>query len=194
MNKQLTEIIFLLDRSGSMAGLEAETIKGYNAFVEQQRQFEGETKVTTVLFDDVYEMLHIRVSADAARLTEADYFTRGCTALLDAIGLSIDQVGKRLQETQEADRPSKVIMVITTDGLENASRHYGYQQIKDMIRHQESVYNWSFIFLGANIDVAKEADKLGILQDNAIAYQATETGTRRMYKMAASFVAEKRRL
>jgi len=160
MNMNLTEIVFLLDRSGSMGGLESDTIGGFNAFIEKQSQLEGETIVTAVLFDDRYEMLWNGVKATEAKLTNKEYYVRGCTALLDAVGKTILDLGYRLSKTDEEKRPGKVIFVITTDGLENASREFTYEKAKELIKHQQEKYNWEFIFLGANIDAAKEADSM----------------------------------
>jgi hypothetical protein len=161
MNQNLTEIVFILDRSGSMAGLENDTIGGFNGFVKKQAEA-GQTSLSTVLFDDKYEILHNGIDAGKAVLTGDEYFTRGSTALLDAVGRTLNDVGKRLNETPEALRPGKVIFVITTDGLENASREFGYDEVKRMITHQSEKYAWEFIFMGANIDVAKEGGRLGI--------------------------------
>ncbi len=159
MNQNFTEIVFILDRSGSMGGLENDTIGGFNGFVKKQAET-GQTSLTTVLFDDKYEILHNGVDAGKAVLTSDEYFTRGSTALLDAVGKTINDVGKRLGETPEALRPGKVIFVITTDGLENASREFTYDEVQKMITHQSEKYNWEFVFMGANIDVAKEGSKL----------------------------------
>ena len=162
MNRDLTEIIFLLDRSGSMAGLETDTIGGFNAFIEKQRQLEGETIVTAVLFDDRYEILWNGIDANKAILTDKEYYVRGSTALLDAVGKTILDVGYRLSKTSEETRPGKVIFVITTDGMENSSKEFTYEKVKELIKHQQEKYNWEFIFLGANIDAAKEAGNIGI--------------------------------
>ena len=180
MNGNLTEIVFLLDRSGSMSGLENDTIGGFNGFVKKQAEI-GPTNLTTVLFDDQYEILHSGIDAKNAVLTEKEYFTRGSTALLDAVGKTIDEVGVRLAATPEAQRPGKVIVVITTDGLENASRQYGYEQVKAMITRQSEQYRWEFIFMGANIDAAQEGQKLGIRLDRSFNYEATSYGVNSMF-------------
>jgi uncharacterized protein YegL len=193
VNRNLTEIVFLLDRSGSMAGLESDTIGGFNAFMEKQKQAEGETNVTVVLFDDKYEILWNGIAAAKARLSGREYYVRGCTALLDAVGKTILDVGYRLSATGEAQRPGKVIFVITTDGLENASREFTYKKVKELIKHQQDKYKWDFIFLGANIDVAKEADSMGIARDNAYNYTASEDGIETMFCMACDLVSEKRK-
>ena len=193
MNKDLTELIFLLDRSGSMAGLESDTIGGFNAFIKKQSQLEGETIVTAVLFDDRYEILWNGVKASEVKLTKKEYYVRGCTALLDAVGKTILDVGHRLSQTSEEERPGKVIFVITTDGLENASREFTYEKVKELIKHQQEKHNWEFIFLGANIDAAKEADSIGISVDDAYNFDASATGVHEMYCMAFDAVTEKRR-
>ena len=193
MNKNLTEIVFLLDRSGSMGGLESDTIGGFNGFMEKQGQAEGETIVTTVLFDGKYEILWNGIDASGARLTEKEYYVRGCTALLDAVGKTILDVGYRLSDASQEKRPHKVIFVITTDGLENASREFTYAKVKELIKHQQDKYNWDFIFLGANMDVAKEADNMGIAADSAFNYSATRAGMDDMYCMVDNLVLEKRK-
>jgi hypothetical protein len=180
MNENLTEIVFILDRSGSMGGLENDTIGGYNSFIKKQAEM-GQTSLTTILFDDRYEILHNGIDAGNVTLTDNEYFTRGTTALLDAVGKTINEVGKRLSGMPEDNRPGKVIFVITTDGLENASREYGYEQVKDMITHQSEKYGWEFIFMGANIDVAKEGNKLGIRIDHSFGFAATTQGIASMY-------------
>jgi uncharacterized protein with von Willebrand factor type A (vWA) domain len=185
MNQNLTEIVFILDRSGSMGGLESDTIGGFNDFVMKQAEI-GPTNLTTVLFDDEYEILHNGIDAKKAVLTEKEYFTRGSTALLDAIGKTINDVGKRLGETPEAQRPGKVIFVITTDGLENASVEFSYKEVKRMITHQSEKYSWEFIFMGANIDVAQEGDKLGIKKDRAFYFKSDTKGLSVMYGEAGS--------
>lgn len=176
-----------------MGGLESDTIGGFNAFIEKQNQLEGETIITAVLFDDKYEILWNGVDASKARLTDNEYFVRGCTALLDAVGKSILDVGYRLSKTNEDERPGKVIFVITTDGLENASREFTYEKVKELIKHQQEKYCWEFIFLGANIDAAKEADSIGISMDNAFNFEASKTGVEKMYCMVCETVSEKRR-
>lgn len=191
MNQNLTEIIFLLDRSGSMSGLESDTIGGFNSFVKTQSML-GDTLLTTVLFDDKYEILHNGIDARGVTLTKKEYYTRGSTALLDAVGKTIIDVGFRLSGTEEADRPHKVIFVITTDGLENSSREFTYNNVNQMITHQRERYSWEFIFMGANIDVAKESTKLGISPDLAMCYEASEHGTQNMYQKVSCMVSEMR--
>jgi uncharacterized protein YegL len=192
MNNNLTEIIFLLDRSGSMAGLESDTVGGFNAFVKKQSQLEGETILTTVLFDDQYEVLWNGIDAREVKLTEDEYYVRGMTALLDAVGKTILDVGYRLAKTNEERKPGKVIFVITTDGMENASSEFTYGKVKELIQHQQEKYNWEFIFMGANIDVAKEADSLGIHIENSFTFEASEKGIENMYEIVSESIMEKR--
>ncbi|MDP4180118.1 MAG: vWA domain-containing protein [Bacillota bacterium] len=192
MDLNLTEIIFLLDRSGSMGGLESDTIGGFNAFIGKQKQLDGKVVVTTVLFDDKYEILWNGIEIDKAKLTEKEYYVRGCTALLDAVGKTILDVGLRLSKTVENKKPGKVIFVITTDGLENASREFTYEKVRELIKHQQDKYSWEFIFLGANIDAAKEADNIGICKENAYNFEASKDGVKSMYRMVCKAVSEKR--
>lgn len=168
MKQGLTEIVFILDKSGSMGGLEKDTIGGYNAFLEKQRKIEGEAFVSTVLFSDRDEVLHDRVPlSEIKNLTEEDYSVGGCTALLDAIGGAVHHIGNVHKYAREEDRPEKTIFVITTDGEENSSSKYSYDRIKQMISRQTEKYGWEFIFLGANMDAIGEAGKLGIRAENA---------------------------
>lgn len=192
MNSNLTEIIFIMDRSGSMAGLERDTIGGFNAFIEKQKQMEGEITVTTILFDNRYELLWDGINAEKAKLTNKEYFVRGSTALLDAVGKTILDVGGRLSNTKEEHRPVKVIVVITTDGMENASREFTSEKVKQLIKHQQEKYHWEFIFLGANMEVAKEAGNIGISEDNAYNFEASDVGVRMMYSNICEEVAKKR--
>ena len=192
MNTNLTEIIFLLDRSGSMAGLESDTIGGFNGFLDKQRSLKGETMVTAVLFDDRYEILWNGEDARKVQLTGREYFVRGTTALLDAVGKTILDVGHRLSKTEESRRPGKVIFVITTDGLENASREFSHGKVKELIRHQQEKYHWEFIFLGANMDAAREAETMGINKNNAFNFEASPAGIDRMYCAVSDAVLEMR--
>lgn len=180
MNNNLTEIVFILDRSGSMEHLTTETIGGFNSLIERQKaDKEGEALITTVLFDDQYEILHNHLPLKKVhRLTKKDYYARGCTALLDAIGKTIDSIGERLSATPEDKRPGKVLFIITTDGYENASQTYTKSKIKEMITHQQDVYNWQFTFLGANIDAVGEADSLGIRPQMACSPSASARGVK----------------
>lgn len=193
LNEQVTEIIFLLDRSGSMSGLESDTIGGFNAFIEKQCQLDGRVLLTTVLFDDQYEVLWNGIDAAGAKLTHDDYFVRGTTALLDAIGKTISTVDHRLSNTTEALKPSKVIFVITTDGMENASREFTYEKVKQRIKQQENRHHWEFIFIGANMDSAKEASHMGIKAENAFDFVASEVGVESMYEMVNENVSIRRK-
>jgi uncharacterized protein YegL len=193
MKKNLTEIIFVLDRSGSMSGLENDTIGGYNAFIEKQKLEEGEAKVTCVLFDDQYKVLYDAVDLKLiSPLTAVEYFPRGMTALNDAIGKTIASVGERLNLTKEEDRPEKVIMIITTDGYENSSREYKIERIKEMIDIQTNEFNWEFIFLGANIDAIMVGDSYGIGASNAYTFQANSVGVNHIYNGMSKTVASYR--
>jgi len=182
MKSNLTEIVFILDRSGSMCDLVNDTIGGFNTFIENQKKEEGEAILTTVLFDNRYELLHDGVNIkDVNPLTNKEYFVRGSTALLDAIGKTINSVGNRLNNTSEEDKPSKIIFIITTDGEENSSREFTQPKIKEMIKHQEDKYNWKFMFLGANIDAVSTAQSLGIGGQCAANYTANSRGTEALY-------------
>ncbi len=183
MKKNLTELVFILDRSGSMSGLEKDTIGGYNAMLEKQKKEEGEANVTTVLFDDKIEMLQKRVSIqNSPKITEKEYYVRGCTALLDAIGQSIHFMGNVQKYAKDEDRASKVLFVITTDGYENSSKEYNYETIRKMIKRQKERYDWEFIFLGANIDAIETAERFGIDKDYASNYVADSRGTELNYQ------------
>ena len=194
MKKDLTELVFILDRSGSMAGLEADTIGGFNAMIEKQRGEPGEAVISTVLFDNETEVIHDRVSLDRVpALTEKEYDVRGCTALLDAVGGAIHHIGNVHKYAREEDRPEKTLFVITTDGLENASRRYTYDKVKAMIERQRERYGWEFLFLGANIDAAREAARFGIRADCAADYHADSMGTEAVYESVCEAVCQVRR-
>jgi hypothetical protein len=193
MNNDLTEIIFLLDRSGSMGGLEHETIGGFNSFIEKQSQLPGQTLVTTVLFDDKVEQLWSGMEDDKVRLTQEEYYVRGCTALMDAVGKTILKVGHSLSGLEEEERPGKVIFVITTDGMENASVEFSASKVKDLINHQKERYNWEFVFLGANIDAAEEALNIGIDIESSYQFEASSKGVEKMYDIVSEIVFQKRR-
>ena len=178
MKKNLTELVFILDRSGSMAGLEADTIGGFNAMLEKQRGEPGEALISTVLFDNETEVIHDRLPLDRVpALTEKDYYVRGCTALLDAVGGAIHHIGNVHRYARAEDVPEKTLFVITTDGMENASRRYTYEKVKSMIQRQREQYGWEFLFLGANIDAAREAARFGIRSDCAADSHADSSGT-----------------
>ena len=194
MKKNLTELVFILDRSGSMAGLEKDTIGGFNAMIEKQRVEPGEALISTVLFDNETEVIHDRVPLDQVpALTEKEYFVRGCTALLDAVGGAIHHIGNVHKYAREEDRPEKTLFVITTDGMENASHFYTYDQVKAMIQRQQEKYGWEFLFLGANIDAAREAARFGIRADRAANYYADSVGTEVVYEAVNEAVCQVRR-
>ena len=193
MKKNLTELVFILDRSGSMAGLEADTIGGFNTMIEKQRGEPGEAVISTVLFDNETEVIHDRIPLDRVpRLTEKEYYVRGCTALLDAVGGAIHHIGNVHKYAREEDRPEKTLFVITTDGLENASRRYTYDKVKAMIERQREKYGWEFLFLGANIDAAREAARFGIRADCAADYHADSIGTEAVYESVCEAVCQVR--
>lgn len=190
MKKDLTEMVLILDRSGSMAGLESDTIGGYNAMIEKQKKGPGEARVTTVLFDDRYELLHDRVQIEAmSTITEKEYFVRGSTALLDAIGYSIQKMINVQKSTHPDYQAEKVIFVITTDGMENASREFTSGQIKKLIEQQQREYGWEFLFLGANIDAVETASTFGISKNKAVSYFSDEAGTALNYKAMGAAVS-----
>lgn len=178
MKKDLTEIVFILDRSGSMSGLEADTIGGFNSMVEKQKRERGEALISTVLFDNTSEVIHDRVDVQKIRpMTEKDYSVRGCTALLDAIGGAIHHIGNVHKYARPEDVPEHTLFIITTDGMENASHQYSSDKVKQMIERQKSKYGWEFIFLGANIDAVETAKGFGISEDRAVNYHADKQGT-----------------
>ena len=189
MKKNLTEIVFILDRSGSMAGLEEDTIGGFNALIEKQKLEEGEAYVSTVLFDNYSEVVHDRVQLDRVpRMTRKEYYVRGCTALLDAVGGAIKHISTVHRYAREEDRPEKTLFVITTDGMENASRRYRYPEVRQMIERQKKEQGWEFLFLGANIDAAREAARFGITEDRAANYHADRRGTAVLYETVSETV------
>ncbi|NLX93260.1 MAG: VWA domain-containing protein [Clostridiales bacterium] len=189
MKDNLTELVFILDRSGSMGGLESDTIGGYNSLLNKQKKVEGECVITTVLFDDRYELLHDRINLNGvAPITDKEYFTRGSTALLDAIGTTIKKIENAQKHTAEQERASKVMFVITTDGYENASKEYTYQKIKQMIEQQKKTHDWEFIFLGANIDAVETAAQFGIDANRSANYHADSQGTQLNYEVVSNAV------
>lgn len=193
MKANQTELVFILDKSGSMCGLESDTIGGYNAMLKNQQEEPGEALITTVLFDDQYELLHDRNNIQGLLpITEKEYQVGGCTALLDAIGKSIQKIVNAQRHIQEEQRPDKVLFIITTDGMENASREYSYERIKAMVERQKEVYGWEFIFLGANIDAISTAARFGIGADRAANYHADSEGTRLNFEAVSSAVSELR--
>ena len=190
MKKNLTELVFILDKSGSMSGLEKDTIGGFNSLLEQQRKVDGECVITTVLFDNRYELLHDRIDIRAVQpITRKEYFVGGSTALLDAIGRTIHKIDTAQKNTTEDYRAEKVMFVIITDGEENASRHFSSAQIRQMIQHQKERYGWEFIFLGANIDAVETAGRFGIDADRAVDYVPDGEGTELNFRIMSETVA-----
>ena len=182
MKNNITELVFILDRSGSMAGFEADTIGGFNATIEKQKEKDGKVYVSTVLFDNVSEVIHDRVDINEIKpMTRNDYYVRGCTALLDAIGGAIHHIGNIHKYARPEDVPEHTIFVITTDGMENASRHYTSDEIKAKIKRQTEKYGWEFIFLAANIDAVETAENFGIRKERAANYRQTKEGVGRSY-------------
>lgn len=194
MKNNLTEMVFILDKSGSMSGLEQDTIGGFNSMLERQKKEEGEAFVTTVLFDNNYELLHERMNIrNVDFLSSREYFVGGSTALLDAIGRTINRISKSISESSEQFRPGKVIFVIITDGMENSSREFTFRKIKDMIELKKSKYAWDFIFLGANIDAAETASNLGIDEERAANFCPDSEGTMLNYKVVSEAVSNFRK-
>ena len=190
MKKNLTEIVFILDRSGSMSGLEADTIGGFNSMIEKQRKADGEALVSTVLFDNMSEVIHDRVDIrDIKSMTDRDYTARGCTALLDANGRAIHHIGNVHKYARKEDVPEHTLFVITTDGMENASRRYDSEKIKKMIERQKEKYGWEFLFLGANIDAVETAKHFGIGADRAVNYHSDHKGTQLNYEVLSEAVS-----
>lgn len=189
MKKNLTELVFILDRSGSMAGLEGDTIGGFNAMIEKQRRQDGECFVSTVLFDNVSEVLHDRVELKKIKpMTDKDYTVRGCTALIDAIGGAIHHIGNIHKYARREDVPEHTVFVITTDGMENASHIYSSDQVRAMIEKQKRKYGWEFLFIGANIDAVETAARYGISEDRAVNYHADSIGTQVLYESVSNVV------
>ena len=182
MKKNLTELVFILDKSGSMAGLERDTIGGFNAMLEKQKAVSGECRITTVLFDHRYELLHDRIDIRAVRpITAKEYHVGGSTALLDAVGGAIRHIGNIHKYARPEDVPARTLFFITTDGMENASRRYSCDDVRRMIRRQKERYGWEFVFLGANIDAVETAARFGIGADRAATYCGDSAGTRLNY-------------
>ena len=189
-----TELVFILDRSGSMAGLESDTIGGFNSLIEKQRKEAGECYVSTVLFDHVSEVLHDRIPLkDVPKMTAADYTVRGCTALIDAIGGAIHHIGNIHKYARPEDVPARTMFVITTDGMENASHCYSSDEVKKMIEREKKQYGWEFLFIGANIDAVETAKHFGISRDRAVNYRADEQGTQVLYETVSATVGMFRR-
>lgn len=189
----MTELVFILDRSGSMSGLEKDTIGGFNSMIAKQKLEEGETLVSTVLFDNESVVIHDRLPlAKVPPITENEYFTRGCTALLDAVGGAIHHIENIHKYARREDVPEKTLFIITTDGYENASHRYDYETVRHMIERQKTKYGWEFLFLGANIDAAKEASRFGIDADRAVNYKCDEAGTALNYEVISETVCSVR--
>ena len=191
MRKGLTEVIFILDRSGSMSGLEADTIGGFNSMIEKQKKEEGEAYISTVLFDDQTEVLYDRVPVSKVEpMNDKQYYVRGCTALLDALGGAIHHIGNVHKYAREEDRPEKTLFIITTDGMENSSHQYSYEKVKKMVERQKKKYGWEFLFLGANIDAIEVAGRFGIAANRAINYECDSKGTQLNYEVLSRTVSE----
>ena len=188
----LTELVLILDRSGSMAGLEGDTVGSFNAMIEKQKKEEGDCYVSTVLFDNVSEVLHDRIPlADVPKMTEKEYSVRGCTALIDAIGGAVHHIGNIHKYARPEDVPAKTLFVITTDGMENASRRYTSHAVKKMIEEKKKL-GWEFLFIGANIDAVETASRFGIAEDRAVNYNADGEGTRILYRSVSDAITNVR--
>ena len=186
----MTELVFILDRSGSMSGLEADTIGGFNSMLAQQKREAGEALVSTVLFANDSTVIHDRLPlSEVPPLTEKEYFTCGCTALLDAVGGAIHHIGNIHKYARREDMPEKTMFIITTDGYENASRRYDYERVRRMIERQKEKYGWEFLFLGANIDAVETAGRFGIGADRAVNYHADRAGTQLNYEVLSEAVS-----
>jgi len=189
IHNNITELVFILDRSGSMAGLESDTIGGFNALIEKQKKQDGKCYVSTVLFDNDSEVIHDRVELDNIKpMTDEDYYVRGCTALIDAIGGAIHHIGNIHKYARNEDVPEHTMFVIMTDGYENASHIYTSDRVKAMIERQKKKYGWEFLFIGANIDVVETAGHFGITEDRAVNYHADSQGTSVVYDTVADTV------
>ena len=194
MKNNITEIVFILDRSGSMSGFETDTIGGFNATIEKQKEQDGKVYVSTVLFDNISEVIHDRVDInEIKRMTRRDYQVRGCTALLDAIGGAIHHIGNIHKYARPEDVPEHTIFIITTDGMENASQRYSSDKVKEMIKRQTEKYGWEFIFLAANIDAVETAENIGIRKERAANYRQTKDGVYRSYCAMSEAISTVRR-
>lgn len=191
MKNNITELVFILDRSGSMGGLESDTIGGFNSMIEKQKKQDGKAYVSTILFDNVSEVIHDRVSLEKIEpMTEKDYYVRGCTALLDAIGGAIHHIGNIHKYARKEDVPEHTLFVITTDGMENASQNYDLKTVKKMIERQQKKYGWEFLFIGANIDAVQTAGSFGIPKNRAVNYNPDGEGTRIVYESVSNAVSQ----
>ena len=190
MKKGLTELVFIIDRSGSMSGLESGTIGGFNSLLEKQKKEEGEALVSVVLFDDQMEVLYDRKEIQKVEpMNDRQYYVRGCTALLDAVGGAIHHIGNVHKYAREEDVPEKTLFIITTDGMENASRMYSYEKVRQMVEHEKEKYNWEFLFLGANIDAIRVAGRFGIKPSRAVNYENDSKGTQLNYEVMSKAVS-----
>ena len=186
----MTELVFILDRSGSMAGLEADTIGGFNSMIAKQKKEAGEALVSTILFSNDSVVIHDRLPlSEVPPMTEKEYFTRGCTALLDAVGGAIHHIGNIHKYARREDVPEKTMFIITTDGYENASCRYDYERVRRMIERQKEKYGWEFLFLGANIDAVETARHFGIGADRAVNYHSDHEGTQLNYEVLSEAVS-----
>ena len=193
MKKNLTELVFIIDRSGSMSGLEADTIGGFNSMIERQKKEDGDAIISTVLFDDSQEVLYNRVPISKIEpMNDKQYYVKGCTALLDSMGGAIQHIGG-IHKKLGADCPDKTIFIITTDGMENASRRYNYKKVKDLVSRQKEKYGWEFLFLGANIDAVNVAGSFGVDADRALNYVCDDVGTALNYQVLSDAVSAVRR-
>jgi len=193
MRKGLTELVFILDRSGSMSGLEADTIGGFNSLIGKQKKEDGEALISAVLFDDQTEVLYDRVSLNRIEpMNDKQYYVRGCTALLDALGGAIHHIGNVHKYAREEDRPEKTIFIITTDGMENASRRYTYEKVKNLVERQRNKYGWEFLFLGANMDAISVAGRFGVQANRAVNYECDSEGTQLNYEVLSKAVSRVR--
>ena len=194
MRKGLTEVVFILDRSGSMSGLEADTIGGFNSMIEKQKREDGEAYISAVLFDDLTEVLYDRVPVERVEpMNDSQYYVRGCTALLDALGGAIHHIANVHKYARPEDIPEKTLFIITTDGMENSSRRYTYGRVKDMVEHEKEKYGWEFLFLGANIDAIDVAGRFGIGADRALNYECDSIGTALNYQVLSDTISAVRR-
>jgi len=193
MENNTTELVFIIDKSGSMSGMEADTIGGFNAMIEKQKKEEGKVYVSTVLFSNDNEVLHDRVDLNEVKpLTEREYSVGGCTALLDAIGGAIHHIGNVHKYARPEDVPAHTLFLITTDGMENASHEYSSQKVKEMIKRQEKKYGWEFVFIAANIDAVETAENIGIRRERAANYRYDKEGTETMYCCVSEIVSSVR--
>lgn len=194
MENKITELVFIIDRSGSMAGLEDDTIGGFNSMINKQKEIPGECYVSTVLFDNESQVLHDRVKLSEIKpMTKKEYYVRGCTALLDAIGNAVKHIGNIHKYARKEDVPQNTMFIITTDGMENASRSYSGKDIKKLVEKQKEKYGWEFIFIGANIDAIETAQSIGISKDRAANYVHDSMGTKTVYEAAARATCSMRR-